>query len=1162
MKKKALITILVSLMILSLGTIQNVSAKTDEPSSKVEVINESINNLKETEEGKNEVLEKGEVIEKSGDGEDKHLLEEDSYEDIPDVKESKKISSDPLKISNDELGLYADETVVEVTNFNELQSALRNKSENILITDDIVMTSSITINSNVNIKGNNGVKITGPALTSQMFDVSATVTNFKLQNLIVDGTSSGQSKALYFKSTTGIFVFENMVFKNFNNSQGSVMRFYTSKENVDDLLKIEILSSAFENVISPTGSYPAIEIGVNSEIKIENSKFNNNGIGGAALAHKLNYTTTGSNHKMKLNIASSSFNNFGSKESGGAITLRYRGVDGDINITNSTFTSNNTTESNGQGGAVSIVNDSRAEGIINLNITQSKFEGNISEKSMGGALYAERLTNVIFSDVVFNNNNSYTQGGAVVITSLSDKIKTNFVVNGAHNIFNGNRTTNDSSVGGALLIIGSVDTKIQNAEYKMNSSNQEGGAIDVTAGSSPEDYYAFDIENSKFLNNKSEKAQGGAVAINGKIKATFNDSLFESNIATSGGAIHVFQSYDVKDPSLTIENSNFKLNEAKKSYGGAIGIQNNYSYNTSISNTNFESNKAVFGGAIYMWLLPQTNALAATSNLDLLNVKLSENTAYQGGAISTSVNENANYSGDTPEIKVDMQKSVIDSNKSESNGGGIFLDSFSSFSAIRSQINNNATTINGGGIYFVSTPTQKNELVINDSVIQSNHAGNNGGGINVSLNYDINANTSDEDYELYFKLTKLNKVSFINNTADNGGYILNENLYPKLSALAKTNLVDIQSLSSPFNLSNNSAYNNYDINFISDTIVEDVTIQYESNGGSPVNSETVIYNSKFTEPIVPTYEGFVFKGWYIDSSLESLYNFETLATENITVYAKWVKAYAVTYTDGVEYQEAFEDQVYSNLAENSSTPTFQGNPTREGYTFEGWLPEVAATVTGDATYVAQWKKIEDPIKEYTVTYTDGVEDEEVFANQVYSNLAENSSTPTFQGNPTREGYTFEGWLPEVAATVTGDATYVAQWKKIEDPIKEYTVTYTDGVEGEEVFANQVYSNLAENSSTPTFQGNPTREGYTFEGWLPEVAATVTGDATYVAQWKKIEESIKPIEPTDPSKPVEPEKPTLPETGVSNNQLGLLTTLLGSLIIGLRLIVDKKRKLSK
>ena len=68
----------------------------------------------------------------------------------------------------------------------------------------------------------------------------------------------------------------------------------------------------------------------------------------------------------------------------------------------------------------------------------------------------------------------------------------------------------------------------------------------------------------------------------------------------------------------------------------------------------------------------------------------------------------------------------------------------------------------------------------------------------------------------------------------------------------------------------------------------------------------------------------------------------------------------------------------------------------------------------------------------------------------------------------------------------------------------FTVTYTDGVDGEEVFADQVYSGLRKDSETPAFNGTPNREGYTFAGWEPEVTETVTETVIYVAMWTPVE----------------------------------------------------------
>ena len=68
------------------------------------------------------------------------------------------------------------------------------------------------------------------------------------------------------------------------------------------------------------------------------------------------------------------------------------------------------------------------------------------------------------------------------------------------------------------------------------------------------------------------------------------------------------------------------------------------------------------------------------------------------------------------------------------------------------------------------------------------------------------------------------------------------------------------------------------------------------------------------------------------------------------------------------------------------------------------------------------------------------------------------------------------------------------------PAEKYTVTYTDGVDNEEVFKDQTYT-VEAGKATPAFNGTPTRKGYTFTGWKPAVAAIVTGNATYEATWK-------------------------------------------------------------
>lgn len=174
----------------------------------------------------------------------------------------------------------------------------------------------------------------------------------------------------------------------------------------------------------------------------------------------------------------------------------------------------------------------------------------------------------------------------------------------------------------------------------------------------------------------------------------------------------------------------------------------------------------------------------------------------------------------------------------------------------------------------------------------------------------------------------------------------------------------------------------------------------------------------------------------------------------------------------------------------------------------------------------------------TVTYTDGVKGEEVFEDVVYNDIPYGTNTPAFgTKDPTRKGYKFLGWEPEVAETVTENVTYTAKWEEL------YTVTYTDGVKGK-AFKDQVYKDLEAGTATPKFDGKPTRKGYTFTGWSPKVTDTVTKDVTYVAQWKSVKNG----------------KDNIPKTGDSEIVMVLGSVLLFSFCGAAAVSVyDRKRK---
>ena len=246
-------------------------------------------------------------------------------------------------------------------------------------------------------------------------------------------------------------------------------------------------------------------------------------------------------------------------------------------------------------------------------------------------------------------------------------------------------------------------------------------------------------------------------------------------------------------------------------------------------------------------------------------------------------------------------------------------------------------------------------------------------------------------------------------------------------------------------------------------VTEEYTVTFNAYGGFPTPDEQHVKSGeKAVLPAEPTLKGYTFAFWYLgdDEQNATAYDFNTPVTENITLTAKWnINKYTVTFNSygGTPVPPAQE-------VEYGLTATKPDAPTLKGYTFAFWYlgeDEENATaydfdtpVTGDITLYANWKK-----NIYTVTYTDGVDGEEVFADQTYRVPFEDT-TPAFKGTKTRDGYVFDGWKPAFSDTVTGNVTYVAQWTARTD--LSYTVHYylkntTKQVANDKMVAGQTFN---------------------------------------------------------------------------------------------------------
>lgn len=77
---------------------------------------------------------------------------------------------------------------------------------------------------------------------------------------------------------------------------------------------------------------------------------------------------------------------------------------------------------------------------------------------------------------------------------------------------------------------------------------------------------------------------------------------------------------------------------------------------------------------------------------------------------------------------------------------------------------------------------------------------------------------------------------------------------------------------------------------------KDLLVQFDSQGGSPVESQSVAYNTSAEEPQEPTRAGYQFMGWYTKEVGGERWTFDRLVAEDTTLYARWESVGTAPYT--------------------------------------------------------------------------------------------------------------------------------------------------------------------------------------------------------------------------------------------------------------------------
>lgn len=211
-------------------------------------------------------------------------------------------------------------------------------------------------------------------------------------------------------------------------------------------------------------------------------------------------------------------------------------------------------------------------------------------------------------------------------------------------------------------------------------------------------------------------------------------------------------------------------------------------------------------------------------------------------------------------------------------------------------------------------------------------------------------------------------------------------------------------------------------------------ISFETKGGSLIEDQIVSQDKKIVKPGDPIKAGYHFNSWYKEKECIVEWDFDTIITKDLTLYAKWEPIkYSVNYN------------LYGGTgAVNPTTYTIETeafslkSPSRKGYSFAGWYSDlsyrqkvdmISKGTTGNKTLYAKWLPIA-----YGITYN------------LNKGKNSNSNPGSFTietnielKNPIRKGYMFSGWYSDsnyknkvvkIPQGSIGNKMLFAKWSKV------------------------------------------------------------------------------------------------------------------------------------
>ena len=323
---------------------------------------------------------------------------------------------------------------------------------------------------------------------------------------------------------------------------------------------------------------------------------------------------------------------------------------------------------------------------------------------------------------------------------------------------------------------------------------------------------------------------------------------------------------------------------------------------------------------------------------------------------------------------------------------------------------------------------------------------------------------------------------------------------------------------------------------------EALVVTFHANNGTEDTAQQKVYGGKAAlKANTFTCENKIFAGWAAAADGEVLYqDGERITTEtSLDLYAVWADAYTVTFDNDGATATVMTPR---NGAIGSRIPA---DPSREGYTFDGWSQSSSASkgsyAEGDAvknltstqgttvTLYAAWQPLPVTVRLH-LNYA-GAEDitRTGAVGSNYNYILTDAGTTRFNSitDPKRDGYIFDGWYDAAEGGSAIGTTYKFTAADAEDGFDMYAhwvkgiIVHFDGngykgtLADKTVTPDKVYSSLTYLLRENSYPANKTLEGWYIknaDGSFGEAVAKDTvfsGDeVTLIAKWRDYQYIIK------------------------------------------------------